>query len=63
MKSNAYSYSKLTNVTNKSSFCWPENPTFIRSDLCHCGHKSRDHTLENNLCSKQEDCNCLGFFP
>ena len=42
---------------------WSKNPTFIFSDLYCCGHKSNEHSSEDDKCSKQVFCRCQGFLP
>ena len=62
MKSNKY-YSNygMNKVTNKFLFSWKDN-SFVFPDLCYCGDKSNELTLNDNQCSKKEEfCNCLGF--
>ena len=53
----------LKTISNNNSNYWQENPSFIFSDLCYCGHKSNEHYYEDNKCSKQEFCRCGGFLP
>jgi hypothetical protein len=55
-----YSIYRCNKVTNKSFLSWKDNSS-VFPDLCYCGHKSNDHTISDNQCSKKEFCNCLGF--
>ena len=52
----------ICNNSNNNSH-WRENPSFIFSDLCYCGHKNNRHSLGNNQCSNHEFCKCMGFWP
>lgn len=47
----------------RSSSYWPENPSFIFSDTCHCGHERQDHAIDNNICVHNKNCHCRGFLP
>ena len=60
MKNNLIKKS-ITNNNNSNNNYWPENPSFIFSDLCYCGHKSNEHSPEDSKCSKYEFCKCMGF--
>lgn len=56
-------YNLIKIITKPLKKMWPENPSFMFSELCYCGHTNNDHILDNNRCAKQEACNCQGFFP
>jgi hypothetical protein len=55
----------LKSNSNNSNYknYWPKNPSFIFSEICYCGHKSNEHSLEGSKCSKQKICRCRGFLP
>ena len=62
MKNSNNKYFNYKEITIKP-FSWEDKMSFVFSDICYCGHKSKEHTLENNQCSQKESCNCEGFFP
>ncbi len=60
-KNNKY-YLNNKERTNKP-FSWEDKVLFIYSDVCYCGHKSKEHILDDDQCVNQEICRCVGFLP
>jgi hypothetical protein len=62
MKNNKYyQIYKINKVTYKPFDYWKgKNELF--PELCYCGHVKNEHN-DDNKCTRQEFCNCLGFSP